>query len=124
MMLFIPLSRLLVKDEIKKGSFETDPWIRYGAFATPFGERIKIKDTEQIHLIKLTRRLVNMEFVFINFCRRCNSQREPSATTVSVVGSFIVSSWVAVAEAGVVVLLVPFFQPLDHMAEMNSSGEN
>lgn len=42
--IFISFSRLLVKDEIKKGSFELELGVN-DAFATPFSERIKIQDT-------------------------------------------------------------------------------
>lgn len=41
--IMIPFSRLLVKDEIKKGSFEMTLGLT-GAYATPFGETATIKD--------------------------------------------------------------------------------
>jgi len=42
--IFISFSRLLVKDEIKKGSFELELGTQT-TYATPFSERIKIQDT-------------------------------------------------------------------------------
>ena len=115
---FISFSRLLVKDEIKKGSFQLTLGAT-GSFATPFGETAIIKDTGADNSYRVNSPAGEYGILYLsNSAGDAIVQGDPGATSIK--------CGLIYYQAGVAVLTASVFMNslLSASAEMNSGGED
>lgn len=116
--IIIPFSRLLVKDEIKKGSFEMTLGLT-GAFATPFEEKGVIKDTGAATSYKVNSPAGEYGILYLtNFSGDAIVKGDPTATSLP--------CGLLYYQAGIAVLTASVFTEtlLSASANMNIISDN
>ena len=112
----INFTRLLTKDEVKKGSFSLELGVT-GAYATPFASRIKLQDTDGVNSYK-----VNSPAGEYGILYATNSLSSPLD---GITGSTQQPAGLIYYQAGVAVVTASVFSGLlSSSVEMNSSGED
>ena len=112
----INFTRLLTKDEVKKGSFSLELGVT-GAYATPFASRIKLQDTDGVNSYK-----VNSPAGEYGILYATNSLSSPLN---GITGSTQQPAGLIYYQAGVAVVTASVFSGLlSSSVEMNSSGED
>ena len=101
--IFIPFSRLLVKDEIKKGSFELELGVNV-TYGSPMRKRIKIQDVGADTSYKVNSPAGEFGILYATSSEGANTISFDTATTASVGGSTRVKVGLIYYQAGVVVL--------------------
>lgn len=112
----INFTRLLTKDEVKKGSFSLELGVS-GGYAGPFVDRIKLQDTDGVNSYK-----VNSPAGEYGILYATNSENVPLD---GVTGSTQQPAGLIYYQAGVAVVTASVFSGLlSSSVEMNSSGED
>lgn len=115
--MFLTFSRLLVKDEIQKGSFNLELGVT-GAYATPFDSRVTIKDTGAATDYRVNSPVGEYGILYVS-----NSVGTPLD---GITGSTQQSVGLIFYQAGVAVITGSVFTSalLSASSEMNSAGED
>jgi hypothetical protein len=112
----VNFTRLLTKDEVKKGSFTLELGVT-GGYANPFVDRIKLRDTDGVNSYK-----VNSPAGEYGILYATNSENVPLD---GITGSTQQPAGLIYYQAGVAVVTASVFSGLlSASAEMNSSGED